>query len=62
MIKGTLKWTETIIREIKQEELHSVIDEVMQTKPPCVDVIIETYLDGMYSVAYKELAEPWTGA
>lgn len=62
MIKGTLKWTETIIREIESEELHSVIDEVMQTKPPCVDVTIETDLDGRYSVTYKELAESWTDA
>ena len=62
MIKGTLKWTETIIGEIEKEELHSVIDEVMQTKPPCVDVTIETDLDGMYSVTYKELMAAWTDA
>ena len=62
MVKGTLKWTETIIREIESEELHSVIDEVMQTKPPCVDVTIETEIDGTYSVTYKELTEPWTDA
>lgn len=62
MVKGTLKWTETIIREIEISELHSVIDEVLQTKPPCVDMTIETDLNGKYSVTYKELTEPWTDA
>lgn len=57
MNKGTLKWTEIIVREVELQDVAKVVTELLDKYETAVKV--EPDIDGTYSVWCKILVEEW---